>query len=51
MNYQTLTGVQINGNGSDIAGLPLLMQATAPITGTGGDFTITIYYFRLTLPS
>jgi hypothetical protein len=40
----------INGDASAYVGKPFTVQATSPITGTGGDLVFTVYYFQLALP-
>lgn len=41
---------QYVGESSTFSGQPLTVQMTDPITGTGGDFTFTLFYIVLALP-
>lgn len=49
-NLSTATGSQFIGEAATFSGQALRVQMSDAITGTGGDFTFTVYYTSLVLP-
>jgi hypothetical protein len=49
-NLSTATYSQFVGEAATFSGQALTAQMTDAITGTGGDFTFTVYYTSLVLP-
>ena len=49
-NLSTAADSEYVGEAATFSGQPLTAQMTDAITGTGGDFTFTVYYTSLVLP-